>query len=44
MPLKDGLWLERWTQQRYRAQSQAMDQGVADFAAAGNKPVSVSAG
>ena len=39
-----GLWLERWTQQRYRAQSQAIDQGVADFAAGGMKPVSASAG
>lgn len=43
MPLKDGLWLERWTQQRYRAESHAMDQGVANFAAGDKQPVSGSA-
>jgi enoyl-CoA hydratase len=32
LPLSDGLWLELWTQHRYRSRSQAMDAGVADFA------------
>ena len=36
LPLKEGLWLERWMQHRYRAFSTAMDHGVARFAA-GNK-------
>ena len=35
MSLKDGLWLERWTQHRYRSESPSMNQGVADFAARG---------
>jgi enoyl-CoA hydratase len=35
LPLKEGLWLERWTQHRYRSQSSAMDSGVANFAAHG---------
>ena len=35
MPLKDGLWRERWMQHRYRAFSSAMDHGVANFAAQG---------
>jgi enoyl-CoA hydratase len=33
LPLQDALWLELYQQQRYRAKSEAMDQGVADFAA-----------
>ncbi|WP_238007013.1 enoyl-CoA hydratase/isomerase family protein [Dactylosporangium sp. AC04546] len=33
MPLADGLWLELYQQQRYRAKSGAMDKGVSDFAA-----------
>jgi enoyl-CoA hydratase len=32
LPLRDALWLELYQQQRYRAKSGAMDQGVADFA------------
>lgn len=32
LPLRDGLWLERWTQYRYRNMSGAMDKGIADFA------------
>lgn len=39
LPLKDGLWLERWTQYRYRSQSSAMDEGVAAFAAVGKSAV-----
>ena len=35
LPLKEGLWLERWMQHRYRSESQAMDSGVAAFAAYG---------
>ena len=35
MPLRDGLWLERWAQHRYRQESGAMDSGVANFAAHG---------
>jgi enoyl-CoA hydratase/carnithine racemase len=35
LPLREGLWLERWTQHRYRSESTAMDQGVANFAAHG---------
>lgn len=35
LPLKEGLWLERWMQHRYRSESSAMDSGVADFAAHG---------
>jgi enoyl-CoA hydratase/carnithine racemase len=35
LPLKEGLWLERWMQYRYRSMSPAMDQGVANFAAHG---------
>lgn len=35
LPLKDGLWLERWMQHRYRNESSAMDRGVANFAAHG---------
>lgn len=35
LPLKEGLWLERWTQYRYRSESGAMDKGVANFAAHG---------
>lgn len=33
LPLKDGLWLERWMQYRYRSESAAMDQGIENFAA-----------
>lgn len=32
LPLTEALWLERWMQYRYRNASDAMDQGVADFA------------
>jgi enoyl-CoA hydratase len=32
LPLTDALWLELYQQQRYRARSDAMDKGVADFA------------
>jgi enoyl-CoA hydratase/carnithine racemase len=35
LPLKEGLWLERWMQHRYRSESSAMDSGVANFAAHG---------
>lgn len=35
LPLKEGLWLERWAQYRYRSESAAMDSGVANFAAHG---------
>ncbi|GAC1574579.1 MAG: enoyl-CoA hydratase/isomerase family protein [Candidatus Dormibacteria bacterium] len=35
LPLADGLWLELYQQQRYRAKSAAMDKGVADFATQG---------
>lgn len=35
LPLKEGLWLERWMQYRYRSESSAMDSGVANFAAHG---------
>lgn len=35
LPLKDGLWLERWMQHRYRSESNAMDSGVSNFAAHG---------
>jgi len=35
LPLKDGLWLERWTQHRYRAASPSLEAGVRDFAAHG---------
>ena len=35
LPLKEGLWLERWMQHRYRSESDAMDHGVANFAAHG---------
>jgi len=35
LPLKEGLWLERWLQYRYRSVSNAMDAGVANFAAHG---------
>lgn len=31
LPLKEGLWLERWTQHRYRAESPALEAGVRDF-------------
>ncbi|MGC4250357.1 MAG: enoyl-CoA hydratase/isomerase family protein [Sphingobium sp.] len=33
LPLKEGLWLERWMQHRYRNESGALDAGVARFAA-----------
>jgi enoyl-CoA hydratase/carnithine racemase len=33
LPLKDGLWLERWTQFRYRQESPALTAGVQTFAA-----------
>ena len=39
MPLRDGLWLERWSQHRYRQESSAMDSGVANFAAHGRTGV-----
>lgn len=42
LPLKDGLWLERWGQYRYRSESAAMDQGVANFAAHGKTGVKPS--
>jgi enoyl-CoA hydratase len=32
LPLRDGLWLELYQQHRYRASSDAMDKGVAEFA------------
>lgn len=32
LPLRDGLWLERWMQYRYRNVSDSMDKGVAAFA------------
>jgi len=35
LPLKEGLWFERWMQHRYRAVSTSMDKGVANFAAHG---------
>ncbi|SFU09276.1 enoyl-CoA hydratase/isomerase family protein [Paraburkholderia aspalathi] len=35
VPLKEGLWMERWVQHRYRSESDAMDSGVAHFAAHG---------
>ncbi len=35
LPLREGLWLERWEQHRYRSFSGAMDKGVANFAAHG---------
>lgn len=35
LPLREGLWLERWAQHRYRQESSAMDSGVANFAAHG---------
>jgi len=35
LPLDDGLWLELYQQQRYRAKSGAMDKGVSDFARGG---------
>jgi len=35
LPLREGLWLERWTQYRYRSESGAMDKGVVNFAAHG---------
>lgn len=35
LPLKEGLWLERWMQHRYRSKSSSMDQGVVAFAAHG---------
>lgn len=35
LPLREGLWLERWEQHRYRSFSTSMDQGVANFAAHG---------
>lgn len=35
LPLREGLWLERWGQHRYRQESSAMDAGVASFAAHG---------
>ncbi len=35
LPLREGLWLERWEQHRYRSFSDSMDQGVANFAAHG---------
>ena len=37
LPLKEGLWLERWMQHRYRSESSAMDSGVRDFAANSRK-------
>lgn len=37
LPLKEGLWLERWTQYRYRSESAAMDSGVANFASHGKR-------
>ena len=36
LPLADALWLELYQQQRYRSASNAMDQGVADFARSGS--------
>jgi enoyl-CoA hydratase len=40
LPLADGLWLELYQQQRYRAASSAMDKGVADFADSGSRDAS----
>ena len=37
LPLREGLWLERWMQHRYRSESGAMDSGVRDFAANGRQ-------
>ncbi|MEU0482127.1 enoyl-CoA hydratase/isomerase family protein [Streptosporangium sp. NPDC006013] len=37
LPLRDGLWLELYQQHRYRSDSAAMDQGVADFAASSGR-------
>lgn len=31
LPLKEALWLERWTQYRYRIASPALENGVAEF-------------
>jgi enoyl-CoA hydratase len=36
LPLRDGLWLELYQQHRYRASSDAMDRGVAEFARGGD--------
>jgi enoyl-CoA hydratase len=38
LPLKEGLWLERWTQHRYRAESPALEAGVRDFARSSDSP------
>jgi enoyl-CoA hydratase/carnithine racemase len=35
LPLKDGLWLERWTQHRYRTESPELEAGVRGFASPG---------
>ncbi len=35
LPLREGLWLERWAQHRYRQESSAMDAGISNFAAHG---------
>jgi enoyl-CoA hydratase/carnithine racemase len=42
LPLKEGLWLERWMQHRYRSESAAMDHGVANFAAHGKTGASAA--
>ena len=42
LPLKEGLWLERWMQHRYRSQSASMDHGIANFAAHGKTGVPTS--
>ncbi|WP_077000801.1 enoyl-CoA hydratase/isomerase family protein [Variovorax sp. KK3] len=36
LPLKEGLWMERWTQHRYRATSPALEAGVRGFAKPGS--------
>ena len=37
LPLKEGLWLERWMQHRYRSESSAMQRAVANFAEHGKQ-------
>ena len=41
LPLKDGLWLERWTQFRYRNESPSLTAGVQAFAAHGSGDKSI---
>ena len=37
LPLREGLWLERWMQHRYRSESNVMDSGVRGFAGNGGQ-------